>query len=75
MSPMGGRGYLPAGRKIFYYVHYRKATLERHGVTEADAAHARAYALASSWSKTQPITGKRASGDSANAEAYASASH
>eukprot|EP00974_Lingulodinium_polyedra_P131937 11219720-Lingulodinium_polyedra.AAC.1 len=75
MSPMGGRAYLPAGRKIFYYVHYRKETLERHGVTEADVAHARAYALASSPSKKQRITGKQASGDSAHAEAYASASH
>eukprot|EP00974_Lingulodinium_polyedra_P078605 7612723-Lingulodinium_polyedra.AAC.1 len=30
MSPVDGGAYLPAGRKVFYYVHYRKDTLERH---------------------------------------------
>ena len=46
-SPMDGKAYLPAGRKAFYYAHDRKDIQERHGVTEAEAADARAYALAS----------------------------
>ena len=60
MSPMNLQAYLPAGRKCFYYAHYRKDILERYGVTEEDAAGARAYALASRESKkTQPASGER----------------
>ena len=29
-SPMDGRAYLPAGRKGFYYYHYRTDMMERH---------------------------------------------
>ena len=86
MSPMNLQAYLPAGRKCFYYAHYRKDILERYGVTEEDAAGARAYALASCESKkTQPASGQRkkrrvvdsacsAGGQpTANAAAYAAA--
>ena len=61
MSPMNLQAYLPAGRKCFYYAHYRKDILERYGVTEEDAAGARVYALASRESKTmQPASSKEA---------------
>ena len=73
-SPMDGRAYLPAGRKAFYYAHYRKDILERHGVTEADAKDARAYALASSRSKRRRLVGAQAGGSSADAGAYVPAS-
>ena len=60
MSPMNLQAYLPAGRKCFYYAHYRKDILEKYGATEEDAAGARAYALASRESKkTQPASGGR----------------
>ena len=72
LSPMDGRAYLPAGRKCFYYAHYRKGVLEKHGVTEDDAADARAYALASRRSKKRKTNGAQAS-NTADAEAYASA--
>ena len=32
-SPMDGRAYLPAGRKGFYYYHYRSDMMERHGIS------------------------------------------
>jgi len=35
MSPKELKAYLPAGRKCFYYAHYRKDVLEKYGVTEA----------------------------------------
>ena len=73
MSPKEMRAYLPAGRKCFYHAHYRKAVLEEYGVTEADAAFARAYALALRGAKQQRAAEKHASGNSVNAEAYASA--
>ena len=31
MSPMDEKAYLPSGRKIYYYYHYRRDMLERHG--------------------------------------------
>lgn len=37
-SPSDARADLPAGRKLFYDDHYRRDILEKHGVTEADAA-------------------------------------
>ena len=46
MSPMSFQAYLPAGRKCFYYAHYRSDILKRYGVTEADATRARDYSLA-----------------------------
>ena len=73
LSPKEARAYLPAGRKCYYYAHYRKDTLERHEVTEDDAANARAYALASRRSKKRKADMAQASIDLANAEAYASA--
>merc|ERR1711938_248184 len=39
-SPMDGRAYLPAGRKGFYYCHYRSDMMERHGVSEKQLADA-----------------------------------
>ncbi len=41
-----GQAHLSAGRDAFYDAHYRNDILVRHRVTEADAAVARAYALA-----------------------------
>ena len=81
MSPTEWRAYLPAGRRCFYYAHYRRDTLERYGVTEEDCAHAKAYALASRQLKKQRVSANaeayasasRASSDLSNAEAYASA--
>ena len=76
MSPKELKAYLPAGRKCFYYAHYRKDVLEKYGVTEADVAAARAYALALREAKKQRVGEKHASGNSVNAEAaeaYASA--
>ena len=72
MSPMDAKAYLPAGRKCFYYAHYRKDMLERYGVTEADAQGARAYALASSRRSKRPRTDGRQNGDLSTAENYAS---
>ena len=36
MSPMDDKAYLPAGRKMFYYLHYRRDILQRHGLLESD---------------------------------------
>ena len=73
MSPMSLQAYLPAGRKCFYYAHYRSDILERYGVTEADAAGARAYALASREAKKRRVGagGYSAGGISATASAAA----
>ena len=75
-SPMDGKSYLPAGRKLFYYAHYRKHILERHGVTEADAADASASALASRRSKRRrrSIVEATTGGASTDAGAYVPAS-
>ena len=78
-SPSDARAYLPAGRKVFYYAHYRRDILERHGVTEADAADASAYVLASRQSKKpRKAGGKSEAGvteaDAADASAYVLAS-
>ncbi len=72
ISPMDGRAYLPAGRKCFYYSHFRRDILERHGVTDADAADPRARVLASRRSKKQRVAVKQATCDSATAEACVS---
>ena len=71
---MDGRTYFPAGRKVFYYYHYRKDILERHGVTEVDATHTSAYALASRRSKRLRAAGTTAGGNSDDAGTYAPAS-
>ena len=70
MSPTKFHAYLPAGRKCFYYAHYRKSILERYGVTEEDATGARAYALACRKSKKRSADGHSAT---ATAAAYAAA--
>ena len=70
---MSWNAYLPAGRKVFYYYHYRKDILERHGVTEFDTADARAYALASRRSKRSRAAGTTAGGNSDDAGTYAPA--
>lgn len=41
-SPMEAKAYLPSGRKIFYYHHYRMDILRRHGLSEDDVAKAKA---------------------------------
>ena len=41
-SPMDSKAYLPAGRKVFYYYHYRKDMLERYGLTEEDVGKEKA---------------------------------
>ena len=74
LSPMDARAYLPAGRKAFYYAHYRKDMLERYGVSEAEAAEARDHATASRRSKRQRTAGGQAGGGSANAAAHVAAS-
>ena len=74
-SPMSWNAYLPAGRKVFYYYHYRKDILARHGLTEVDAAHTRAYALASRRSKRLRAAGITAGGNADDAGTYAPASH
>ena len=51
---MDGRAYLPAGRKGFYYYHYRTDMMERHGVSEQQLADARSRAQASRASGKQP---------------------
>ena len=58
-SPMDGRAYLPAGRKGFYYYHYRTDMMERHGVSEEQLADARARAQASRASGRQPGSKRR----------------
>ena len=65
------RAYLPAGRKCFYYAHYRKATLERYNLTEADVASARAYALATRATKKPRVNAAEVS----DARAYVLASN
>jgi len=37
-SPTEARAYLPAGRKLFYFHHYRSELMHRHGLTEEDMA-------------------------------------
>ena len=39
---MDAKAYLPAGRKVFFYYHYRRDMLERHGLTDDDVALGRA---------------------------------
>ena len=45
-SPMDAKAYLPAGRKVFFYYHYRRDMLERHGLTDDGVALGRAPRLA-----------------------------
>ena len=71
-SPMDAKAYLLAGRKAFYFAHYRKDILERHGISEADAADASAYALAPRRSKQARKA--RNGGEAEGASAYALAS-
>ena len=40
-SPAEAKAYLPAGRKAFFYSHYRMDILRRHGVSENDVVAAR----------------------------------
>ena len=70
LSPMDGQAYLPAGRKAFYFAHCRMDILERHGFTEAEAADARAYALASRRSKRRRVAGAQTGGNSGSARAH-----
>ena len=62
MSPTDGKAYLPAGRKAFYYAHYKKDTMERHGVADAETADARAYSLALRRSKRRRVAGTQTGG-------------
>ena len=59
---------------MFYYYHYRKDILERHGITEVDTAEARAHALALLRSKRSRRAGATAGGHSDDAGTYAPAS-
>ena len=55
LSPMDGITCLPAGREAFYYACYRKDILERQGIRKAEAADARAYALAARRAKLRCV--------------------
>ena len=66
---------MPAGRKASYYAHYKKHIMERHGVARADAAVARAYALATRRAKRMRLAGAQTGGSSASAGAHATASN
>ena len=45
-SPKEAKAYSPAGRKVFYYFHYRMDLMARHGMSEDDMAKLRAEHVA-----------------------------